>query len=254
MTDSPLNPTPGVVPIVPDPPATDAASIEDLRAALVLQQEADALVAEALETKRSALERAETLVREAEHAAARAEEEAATAAAQRIATAREEADRLLLEAQDQAARITREAHAEVAALRHDAADLRSSAKETVEAAERELERVRSGEAERERQLLATRAEAVRMIEALERVAVTLDDELERVRAEVASARRNLAQLPGDVDTSSVVSPSVVLQWPHQVPAQVADPASTDPDEAMRGSKHRRGDAGSRRGLLRKTRT
>lgn len=252
MTDSPPTPTPAVVPIAPDPPAAAPPTIGDLRAALALQQEADLMIAETLETRRSALERVESLMREAERAAARAEKEAATAATQRLAAAREEADRVLGEAQVRAAQITSEAGTEVTALRADAAELRDSAQETLEAAEMELERARGVAAQRERQLLAAR---IRTMENLERVAAAIDHELEAVRAEVDAAKRNLAQSSGDVgaSTGDDASPSVVLQWPHHLaPAQVADP--TDTEEAAERSKHRRRDPGGRRGLLRKART
>lgn len=256
MTDSSNTaPATGVAPIVPDSSAADAPNIDDLRAALMLQRESDLMIAEALATKRSALERAETFVREAEQAAARAEEEAEAAATQRIAAAREEADRLLAEAQDRADQIASDAQAEVTALRRDAADLRTSAQETLQAAEVELERVRDAEAERERQLSATRAEATRMIDALEHVAATLDGELAMVRAEVESARRNLTQLLVQSDSSEAdgASPSVVLQWPHQQAPAGDEPKPTEADEATQVSSNPR-ESGNRRGFLRKTRT
>ncbi|RHW22791.1 hypothetical protein D0Z08_31100 [Nocardioides immobilis] len=255
MTESTQASAPGVGRVAPDPPHPPR--LDELRTALVLQREADAMIAEALDTRRSAIERAETLVREAQQATARAEEDAAAAAAKRIAAAREQADCLIAEAEERAHRITSEAQAEVTALRQDAAELRDCAMETLDAAELGLERARQTEENRERQLLVTRSEAIRMIESLEHVTATLDEMLEHVRSEVASARRALAQLDGDaasaVDDEPV--PSVVLQWPH-APATttVADPATTDASEAIQTSKHRRAEHGGRRGRLRKART
>lgn len=256
MTEPTRIPDPGVVPIAPDSPAAHTPRPDELLAALALQREADAMIAEALDTRRTAVERAETLVREAEHAAARAEEDAATAASRRIAAAREQADRLLAEAQDQAHQITSDAQAEVTAVRHEAADLRDTAQETLAAAELELERARRAEEHNERQLLATRTVAIRMIENLERVTATLDDMLERVRGEVASARGDLAQWHGDFASSETggPAPSVVRQWPHdQGTPEMADSATTDAGEATETTKHRRVDTGSRRGRLRKAR-
>lgn len=230
--------------------------VDDLRAALVLQREADAMIAEALQTRRAALKRAEHLVREVEQAAARAEEDAAAASAKRIAEAHEEADRLLAEAQHQAGQITSDARTEVAALRRDAADLRDCAQETLEAAELEWEQARRTMAHQERRLAATRTEAFRMIEGLERVDATLDAMLERVRSEVASARRALAQLDGDVPSvdEAEPGPSVVLQWPRPpAPTPAPPPASPDASAADQASKHRRADSGGRSGRLRRAR-
>jgi hypothetical protein len=256
MTDPTPNPDPGVVPIVPDSAVAHTSRLDELLAALELQREADAMIAEALDTRRAAVERAETLVRDAEQAAARAEEDAATAASRRIAAAREQADRLLAEAQDQAQQITSDAQAEVTAVRHEAADLRDSAQETLAAAELELEHMRRAKEHHDRQLLATRTVAIRLIENLERVTATLDDMLERVRVEVASARRDLAQVHGDFASSEAggPTPSVVLQWPHdQGTSEMADSATTNADEATGMTKHRRMINRSRRGRLRKAR-
>jgi cell division septum initiation protein DivIVA len=256
MTDPTPNRDPGVVPIGPDSSEAHGPRLDELRDALELQREADAMIAEALDTRRAAVVRAETLVREAEQAAARAEEDAAAAASRRIDAAREQADRLLAEAQDQAHQITSDAQTEVTAVRHEAADLRDSAQETIEAAELEWERARRAEEHHEQRLLATQTVAVRMIDNLEQVTATLEDMLERVRGEVASARRDLAQLHGDVASAEAggPAPSVVLPWPHdQEPPEVADSASRDVGEATETSKHRRFAARNRRGPLRKAR-
>ncbi|MDQ4051209.1 MAG: hypothetical protein M3237_00725 [Actinomycetota bacterium] len=276
MTDPTPNSDPGAVPIVPDSSAAHTSRLDELRAALELQREADAMIAEALDTRRAAVDRAETLVRDAEQAAARAEENAATAASSRIAAAREEADRLLAEAQDQAQQITSDAQAEVTSVRNEAADLRESAQETLAAAELELEGTQRAKEHHERQLLATRTVASRLTERLERVAATLDDMLATVRGEVASARRDLGQVHGDCASSDAggPTPSLVLQWPHdQGIAEAADSAMADSeaadseaadseatngdaangDEASGMTKHRRMITRGRRGRLRRTR-
>jgi hypothetical protein len=218
-----------------DPMTNPVPALDDLRAALVLQREADAMIAEALDTKRSAIERAEALVRRAEQTAARAEEDATAVAAERIAAAHAQAEQLLAEAEEEARRITIDAKDEVDALRHDAAELRLSAQETIDEAERELERVRESEERREQQLRALRTETIRLIEGLEHVTTMLDEMLDEM-----------------LDTGEP-APSVVVQWPHTPPAADLAASMTDGGEALRPSKHRRADAGPRRGLLRKAR-
>jgi chromosome segregation ATPase len=253
MTDSTPSSVPGL-PLDRDDSTIHAASLDELRVALVLQREADEMIAEALETRRSAVERAAALVREAEQTAARAEADAASAAAQRIAAAREQADRILAEAQDPD-QIASDAHADITALRHDAADLRDSAQETLEAAGLELERARQATENRERQVLAVLAEAIRTFEHLEGVTASLDDVLARVRDEVAAARSDFARLHSDFAAAhaNATAGSVVLQWPHPGTHAAQDPATADGEEATPTSKHRRIDAGSRRGRLRKGR-
>lgn len=257
MTDSTPTPDPDVVPIVPDSHGAHLPSPDELHAALEIQREADAMIAEALDTRRAAVERAEALVREAERAAARAEEDAATAASRRIAAAREQADRLLAEAEHQAQQITSDAHAEVTEVRHVAADLRDSAQETLAAAELELAHARRAEERHEQRLFATETVAIRMIESLERVTATLDDMLEWVEDEVASARRELARLHGDFASPAAggpAPPSVLRRADDQGSPETAGSATRDAPEATGMTKHRRSDTGRRRGRLHKTRT
>lgn len=259
MTDPTWNSEPGA-PVERETPSSSRPRLDELRAGLVLQREADAMIAEALETKKSALQRAEALVREAQQAAAQADQDAAEAAARRIAAARGEADRIVADARVQADEITSSAHAEVSALRDDAAELRDNAQQTIEAAELELEHARQAAEHRERQLLAALSEAARTVEHLERTTGTLEEMLAQVRGEIVSARQDLARLYDDFAPPEPEEPgsSVVLPWPHpheaSGTAEDVESATTDEAEAIRSSKHPRFDSGRRRGLLRRARS